>query len=86
MFVRIHPHEMISNTKYKIGEDTGIYKRAFRVDGVWTYVFYSKRKRRFFSEKCAFYKYVSDNPQWKMERRSVNKIVQQLTGDVYFEW
>ena len=34
----------------------------------------------------SFYTFISDNPQWKMERRSVNLIVRRLTGDDYFEW
>jgi hypothetical protein len=31
------------------------------------------------------YQFVSQNPIWNMERRSVNKIVQELVGE-YFEW
>ena len=31
------------------------------------------------------YQFVSQNPRWNMERRAVNKIVQQLVGE-YFEW
>jgi hypothetical protein len=32
------------------------------------------------------YQFVSDNPQWNMERRAVNKIVRRLIGDDCFEW
>jgi hypothetical protein len=32
------------------------------------------------------YEFVSQNPQWKMERRSVNIILRRLIGDEYFEW
>lgn len=32
------------------------------------------------------YQFVSQNPQWKMERRSVNIILRQVIGDEYFEW
>ena len=31
------------------------------------------------------YQFVSKNPKWNMERRAVNKIVQQLVGE-YFDW
>ena len=33
-----------------------------------------------------FYAFVSDQPQWKMERRAVNLIVRRLLGDDCFEW
>jgi hypothetical protein len=32
------------------------------------------------------YQFVSQNPRWNMERRAVNKILQELIGDEYFEW
>jgi hypothetical protein len=84
MFVRIEPNELVIGKKYKIGEHTGIFKRvAYRAYG---YVFYSKRAKRYFAPSCTFYKFVSDNPQEKMERRAVNKIVQRLIGDDNFEW
>jgi len=38
---------------------------------------------------CHYYRYyafISDQPQWNMERRSVNLIVRRLIGDEYFEW
>lgn len=31
------------------------------------------------------YQFVSQNPKWNMERRAVNKIIQQVVGE-YFEW
>jgi len=33
-----------------------------------------------------FYTFVSQNPQWQMERRSVNLIVRRLIGDECFTW
>jgi hypothetical protein len=33
-----------------------------------------------------YYVFVSDQPQWKMERRAVNLIVRRLIGDECFEW
>jgi len=87
MFVRIEPLELIQGTKYKIGEHTGIFKSiGYRAYGKWFYVFYSKRSKRYFSSTCDFYKFVSDNPQGKMERRAVNLIVRRLIGDEHFEW
>ena len=32
------------------------------------------------------YQFISDQPQWKMERRAVNLIVRRLIGDDCFEW
>jgi len=34
----------------------------------------------------AMYAFVSKNPQWQMERRAVNMIVQRVIGDEYFVW
>lgn len=33
-----------------------------------------------------FYTFVSQNPQWQMERRSVNIILRRLIGDDCFTW
>lgn len=87
MFVRIEPHELVPGTKYKIGEHTGIFKTVgYRAYSRWFYVFYSKRSNRHFSSTCDLYKFVSDKPQEKMERRAVNMIVRRLIGDEHFEW
>ena len=32
------------------------------------------------------YQFVSQNPRWKMEQRSVNMILRRLIGDDCFEW
>ena len=34
----------------------------------------------------SFYRFVSNNPRWQMERRSVNLILRRLIGDDWFEW
>ena len=87
MFVRINSNELIPGTKYKIGEHKGIFKQiAYRDYGNWYYVFYSKRTNRYYSSNCSFYKFVSDKPQEKMERRALNMIVRRLIGDPCFEW
>ena len=33
-----------------------------------------------------YYVFISDQPQWKMERRAVNLIARNLIGDDCFEW
>ena len=33
-----------------------------------------------------YYAFISDQPQWKMERRAVNLILRRLIGDECFEW
>ena len=35
---------------------------------------------------CPVYQFVSQNPRWKMEQRSVNMILRELIGDDHFEW
>ena len=68
-------------------QKTGIFKRvAYRFHGKLYYMFHSEGKKRYFASDCMFYKFVSDNPQEKMERRAVNMIVRRLTGEPYFEW
>ena len=87
MFVRIEPEELVPGTKYKIGEKKGTFIRfVWRARGIWYYHFRVKFGERQFGTKTPFYKYVSDNPQWKMERRSVNLIVRNLIGDDHFHW
>jgi hypothetical protein len=39
-----------------------------------------------FDPSVKVYTFVSQNPQWQMERRSVNLIVRRLLGDDCFEW
>ena len=33
-----------------------------------------------------YYEFVSGQPQWNMERRSMNMIIRRLIGDDHFEW
>ena len=39
-----------------------------------------------FSIDREIYEFLPQNPQWKMERRSVNMIIRRLIGDDNFEW
>jgi hypothetical protein len=83
MFVLIQPENMILDTKYKVEDITGFFKLSsygflrFRVPHSVDYIY---------SKDCEFYQFVSNNPQWKMERRSVNIILKRLIGDDCFEW
>jgi len=80
MFQLISVDDMVIGKKYKVDRDlTGIYvKRGYGVchfDNGEQYLDYR-----------SYYQFVSDNPQWKMERRSVNLFLRKLIGDEYFEW
>jgi hypothetical protein len=77
MSVRIQPEELVSGTKYKIVDPNILFKFtefykigtfirvAYRLNGVWYYLFLVKGKRRFFASDRMFYKYVSENPEEK---------------------
>ena len=87
MFQLIAYDELESGKKYKIEEKTyGFLSIAFRHNTVWYLKFYKKEKITYFSQYCDFYNFVSENPQWKMERRAVNMILRCLIGDHHFEW
>ena len=89
MFERVEASELKRNKKYIINNIyCGIYKECvmqhllFKTCYLTGYLSY----RTLFTRYDIFYQYVSQNPQWKMERRSVNMIVQKLIGDDCFEW
>ena len=90
MFFRIEPNHLVKGTKYKITEDYGITYKATYVKVVWLhdelYLMFSTHRNICVSLHCDFYKYVSQNPQAKMERRAVNLVLRRLIGDDYFEW
>ena len=97
MFKRITYEELVPGAKYKIGSDfTGHYEKIALIYIERTpemFVEFSKMKknnilswRRFVAMSCDFYQFVPQNPQWTMERRSVNIIVRRLIGDDCFEW
>jgi hypothetical protein len=100
MFLRIKSDDLVPGTKYKIGEFNGIFRKKSwlqlelthgTIDDLYLEFDNVKRGnlrnwRRFFSPMCDFYKFVSNNPQWQMERRSVNLFLKKLTGDDCFEW
>ena len=80
---RIQPKELVPGTKYKIGDpnvtilfkimESGFYKigtfirLAYRLNGVWYYLFRVDGKRRFFASDRMFYKFVPENTEEKMD-------------------
>jgi len=40
----------------------------------------------YFTHLQRYYTFVSEQPQWNMERRSLNIILRRLIGDECFEW
>jgi hypothetical protein len=93
MFQRIAFDELIPGKKYKIGMFSGIFIKEswFNMNDLYMEFEYVKigstpTWRKFFSPYTIFNQFVSQNPKWKMERRSVNMIVRKLLGDQHFEW
>ena len=87
MFVRVDPQEFVVGTKYKMREHIGRYiDIGHNIYDIWHYKFNLQGRIRLVPSGLVFYKFVSDNPQGKMERRAVNLIVRRLIGDDCFEW
>ena len=85
MFVRVELDKLEMNKRYRFEMGNrvlvGYYKgTGDTVSFVYRGTIYEVLPYRY------FYKFVSDNPQWQMERRSVNMIVRQLVGDDCFTW
>ena len=85
MFVRVELAKLEMNKRYRFEMGNrvlvGYYKgTGDTVSFVYRGTIYEVLPYRY------FYKFVSDNPQWQMERRSVNMIVRQLVGDDCFTW
>lgn len=73
MTERIQPEELVPGMKYKIVDPNipmfkfmefykiGTFVRvAYRLKGVWYYLFLVEGKRRFFASDCIFYKFVPE--------------------------
>ena len=92
MFIPIRPEAMVIGKRYKVGTTTGIYMKKWDAAVAVTYYkFFDQetptlQRYQFFTDSTPFQQYVSDNPQGKMEQRSVNILVRQLTGDACFNW
>jgi len=87
MFVCVEPPEFVVGAKYKFAEHEGIFiNEGHNIHGIRHYKFNLQGRIRLVSSTLVFYKFVSDNPQGKMERRAVSMIVRRLIGDDCFEW
>ena len=85
MTERIQPEELVPGIKYKIVDPNvpilfkfieskfdkiGTFIRvAYRLNGVWYYLFHVEGKKRFFASDCMFYKFISEIPEEKMDAR-----------------
>ena len=99
MFVEVPYTQLVAGKKYKINgsyeDHMGIYIMSFWEGPYFRLLFtkikginsHSSRSFAFaLSKNNVFHKFVSENPQWKMERRAVNLILRRLIGDDCFEW
>jgi hypothetical protein len=98
MFVPIRPRELVYGTKYKVCDLNDSFSKfmefyeictfiriAYKFKGVWQYLFRVNGKKKFFASNCMFYKFISENPQEKMEQRALDKILKRLINDD-FAW
>lgn len=99
MFHLISPDKLVIGTKYGIvckGEDySGIYVRSvtdyYRPFLVFDKVYdnieeFEYHSPFYFTKYDLYYEFITEFPQWKMERRAVNMIIRRLIGDDHFEW
>ena len=99
MLKLISSDKLVLGKKYifafeKQGKHSGIYKGPITVCGnnflQFDYVYDITEKEYcispFYLTHRYYYTFVSQFPQWKMERRAVNLIVRRLIGDDCFEW
>lgn len=99
MFELVSPYELKFNKNYKIvghgvykGNYTGIFYESHGERYILFDSVYNIGKQKYssplycYTSLFTYYRFVSDNPQWQMERRSVNMIVRKLLGDDCFEW
>jgi len=94
MFVWVPFTKLVVDKKYKIvgyhDTCTAIFKRYDQA-ACFPLKFSIIKSTRYhgnvlFPVNMNFYEFVPKNPQWEMERRSVNLIVRRLIGDDCFEW
>lgn len=99
MFKTITSDKLLVDTKYMIllrgGHHSGVFKGSINRGYLICFVFdeiydlVDKEKVRsplYLTSDYHYYDFISKQPQWNMERRSVNMIVRKLIGDVCFEW
>ena len=99
MFQLISSDKLVIGKKYGIvseGNDySGVYKGPIKVfnkqcivfDKIYDTIEEVKLLCPFYFTKFdVYYEFVSEFPQWNMERRAINLIVRRLIGDDCFEW
>ncbi len=93
MFQLITSDKLVVGSKYmftlKEGTHSGIYTGPIKDFLQFDYVYDIGEKEFYqypFYLDQQYYTFVSQLPQWKMERRAVNLIVRRLIGDDCFEW
>ena len=96
MFQLLEVSKLEIHKKYKIiasYEYSGFYEGPIELDTVYLQFgnIYNVTKNEFcghsyFYTSRQIYDFISQQPQWKMERRAVNLILRRLIGDDCFEW
>jgi len=91
MFQLVEVSELQVNKKYKIMasyEFRGFYEdRVYLQFGnLYNVTMNEFCGHSYFYTSRQIYTFVSQQPQWNMERRSVNLILRRLIGDDCFEW
>ena len=87
MFELVHHSKLVVGNKYKIDDIKVVYIK--HKDSIVEYYQINSgywNRFRYFPIYWPVYRFIPQNPQWKMERRSVNMIVRRLIGDDCFEW
>jgi len=99
MFQLIPSNKLVIGKKYwitfKCDDYSGIYEGPTTIHNRNHFIFgdiYDLIEKEhfqhpfYFTNQYVYYEFVSQQPQWKMERRAVNLIVRRLIGDDCFEW
>ena len=92
MFELIHYEKLVPSNKYKINDKVYIYIKTWEAPyGILYLKFFDLQREnmirfRFFTTNFKIYQLIPQNPQWEMERRSVNMIIRRILGDEYFMW
>ena len=99
MFQLITADKLVVDTKYMIllrmCYHSGVFKGKIRSFNTTCFVFdeiydlvckKSVRSPLYLTSDYRYYEFISDEPQWQMERRAVNLIVRRLIGDDCFTW
>lgn len=99
MFQTITADKLVVDKKYMIlfrqGHHSGVFKGKMRSFNTTCFVFdeiydlvckKSVRSPLYLTSDYRYYEFISNQPQWQMERRAVNLIVRRLIGDDCFEW